>query len=69
MEKDIVETFSDLLEALLHFTHADKSYNDLIILDIRMPNPNGLQLNHQLKAINKDVKYSFCLRLKHVRNS
>lgn len=59
MEKDIVETFSDPHEALLHFAHADKSYYNLIILDIRMPNLNGLQLYHRLKAKNKHVKILF----------
>ncbi|HKI06912.1 MAG TPA: response regulator [Nitrososphaeraceae archaeon] len=54
-----VKTFSNPHEALLHFAHADKSYYDLIILDIRMPNLNGLQLYHRLKAINKDVKILF----------
>jgi two-component system, OmpR family, response regulator ChvI len=54
-----VETFSNPHEALLHFAHADKSYYDLIILDIRMPSLNGLQLYHRLKAINKDVKILF----------
>jgi CheY-like chemotaxis protein len=52
-----VETFSDPHEALLQFVHADKSYYyDLVILDIRMPNLNGLQLYHRLKAINKNIK-------------
>ena len=54
-----VKTFSNPHEALLHFAHADKSYYDLIILDIRMPSLNGLQLYHRLKAINKDVKILF----------
>ena len=54
-----IETFSNPHEALLHFAHADKSYYDLIILDIRMPSLNGLQLYHRLKAINKDVKILF----------
>jgi two-component system, OmpR family, response regulator ChvI len=54
-----VKTFSNPHEALLHFAHADKSYYDLIILDIRMPSLNGLQLYHRLKAINKDVKIIF----------
>jgi two-component system, OmpR family, response regulator ChvI len=54
-----VETFSNPHEALLHFAHADKYYYDLIILDIRMPSLNGLQLYHRLKAINKDIKILF----------
>jgi two-component system, OmpR family, response regulator ChvI len=54
-----VETFSNPHEALLHFIHVDKSYYDLVILDIRMPNLNGLQLYHRLKAINKNIKIFF----------
>jgi CheY-like chemotaxis protein len=54
-----IETFSNPHEALLHFIHADKSYYDLVISDIRMPNLNGLQLYHRLKAINKDIKILF----------
>jgi DNA-binding response OmpR family regulator len=54
-----VETFSNPHEALLRFAHADKYYYDLVILDIRMPSLNGLQLYHRLKAINKDVRIPF----------
>jgi two-component system, OmpR family, response regulator ChvI len=54
-----VKTFSNPHEALLHFIHADRSYYDLVILDIRMPNLNGLQLYHRLKAINKNIKILF----------
>jgi two-component system response regulator ChvI len=54
-----VETFSNPHEAILNFVHADKSYYDLVILDIRMPNLNGLQLYHRLRAINKNIKILF----------
>ena len=53
-----VETFSNPHEALLHFS-VDRSYYDLVISDIRMPNLNGLQLYHRLKAINKNIKILF----------
>jgi two-component system, OmpR family, response regulator ChvI len=54
-----IKTFSSPHEAVLHFAHADRSYYDLVILDIRMTDLNGLQLFHRLKAINKDVKILF----------
>jgi two-component system, OmpR family, response regulator ChvI len=58
-----VETFSNPHEALLHFIHVDKSYYDLVILDIRMPYLNGLQLYHRLRAINKNIKIFFLTAL------
>ena len=54
-----VETFTDPQEALIHFAHLDPHYFALIILDIRMPRFNGLQLYYKLKAIDKDVKVIF----------
>jgi DNA-binding response OmpR family regulator len=44
---------------LLHFAQADPVYYKLVILDIRIPNLNGLQLYNRLKAINKDIKIVF----------
>lgn len=54
-----VKTFTDPQEALMHFAQLDSSYYDLIILDIRMPRFNGLQLYYRLKAIDKDAKVIF----------
>jgi CheY-like chemotaxis protein len=54
-----IQAFSNPHEALLHFIHVDKSYYDLVILDVRMPNLNGLQLYHRLKAVDKNIKILF----------
>jgi two-component system response regulator ChvI len=42
------------------------SYN-LVVMDIRMPNLNGLQLYYRLKAINPDVKILFVSALDAAR--
>jgi two-component system, OmpR family, response regulator ChvI len=45
---------------VLHcFAQVDPSYYGLVILDIRMPRLNGLQLYYKLKAINPNVKVLF----------
>lgn len=54
-----VKTFTDPYEALLHYAQGDPAYYKLIVLDIRIPNLNGLQLYNRLKAINKDIKIVF----------
>jgi two-component system response regulator ChvI len=52
-----VQAFSDSQEALECF--AQGSHFDLVILDLRMPGLNGLELYTKLKAINSDVKILF----------
>jgi len=54
-----VDTFSDPESALKHFAQTDSSYYDLVLLDIRMPRLNGLQLFYRMKSIEMDMKIIF----------
>jgi DNA-binding response OmpR family regulator len=54
-----VDTFTDPQEALKCFATKTPSYYDLIVMDIRMPRINGLQLYNRLKAMNVPVKILF----------
>ena len=58
-----VDTFTDSLEALKHFIKLNGPYYDLIILDIRMPGMNGVQLYQKLKSIDKDMRIIFLTAL------
>jgi CheY-like chemotaxis protein len=62
-----VEGYSDSQEALKQFTQNDPCYYDLVILDIRMPGLNGLQLYYRLKAMNIDIKVIFVSALDSAR--
>ena len=50
--------FSDPYDALREFAASPKEI-DLVVLDIRIPEMNGLQLYRSLAAINKDCKFLF----------
>jgi two-component system, OmpR family, response regulator ChvI len=54
-----VEAFKDSRKALKHFALADSNRYHLVILHIRMPGLNGLQLYYRLKAMNRAVKILF----------
>ena len=54
-----VDPFTDSQKALQQFAQVNPSYYDLIVMDIRMPGLNGLQLYYRLKAISPDIKVLF----------
>jgi CheY-like chemotaxis protein len=55
-----VDAFTDPREALTRFAaQADPNNYNLVVMDIRMPNLNGLQLYYRLKAINPNIKILF----------
>jgi CheY-like chemotaxis protein len=60
-----VKSFSSPREALRHYANIDPLSYDLVISDIRMPEINGFQLYHKLRAINDKVKIIFatCLEI------
>src|SRR5918996_1420126 len=56
-----VEAFTDPHDALMHFVQLPdpSSYYKLVLLDIRMPRLNGLQLFYRIKAISPSTKIMF----------
>ncbi len=72
-DKDILFTFTTIIEgegynttsfsepykALNHFSQLNPYYYDLIVMDIRMPGINGIQLYSKLKVMNPDIKVLF----------
>jgi len=58
-----VDTYTDPYAALKRFAEIDSSYYRLVLLDIRMPRLNGLQLYYRIKAINHNIKIIFVTAL------
>jgi CheY-like chemotaxis protein/class 3 adenylate cyclase len=60
-----VQVFTDPQESLKHFVQLPdpSSYYQLVLLDIRMPRLNGLQLFYRIKAISPNTKILFCSAL------
>jgi two-component system, OmpR family, response regulator ChvI len=52
------EAFSDSQEALEYFSRMNSKF-DLVILDLRMPDINGIELYSKFKSINREVKILF----------
>ena len=51
-----VKAFSNSIEAFKHVTEKSPYLYDLILMDIRMPGINGIQLYRKLRAINPHAK-------------
>src|SRR6266487_1477346 len=58
-----VDAFTDSFEALKHFIKLNRPYYDLVLLDIRMPGMNGIQLYQKLKRIDNDLPVIFVTAL------
>jgi CheY-like chemotaxis protein len=54
-----VDAFTDPREALMRFADAGSNTYNLVLMDIRMPDLNGIQLYYRLKAINPNIKILF----------
>jgi two-component system response regulator ChvI len=54
-----VEAFSDSYMALQSFARSEPQHYNLLVLDIRMPTINGLQLYQRLKAVDPYIRVIF----------
>jgi CheY-like chemotaxis protein len=64
-----VKSFTSAREALRHYANGDPLSYDLVISDIRMPEINGFQLYHKLRAINYNVKIIFATGLEIIEET
>ena len=54
-----IDAFTNSQKALERFSQVERSYYSLAIMDVRMPDLNGLELYCRLKSINPDIKVLF----------
>ena len=54
-----VDAFTDSQKALQNLPKVNSSHYDLVVMDIRMPGLNGLQLYYRIRAMNPDIKILF----------
>jgi two-component system response regulator ChvI len=52
-------SISNPVKALNYFSQIDPYYYDLIVMDVRMPGINGIQLYSKIKIMNPDIKVLF----------
>ena len=58
-----VDAFNNSTEALNRFIEVNKCSYNLVITDIRMPAPSGLELYRKLKEVDSRIKVLFCTAL------
>jgi CheY-like chemotaxis protein len=60
-----IEAFTDPQEALKHFVQLPdpSSHYQLVLLDIRMPRLNGIQLFYKIKTLSPNTRIMFCSAL------
>jgi CheY-like chemotaxis protein len=52
-------SYSEPYKALNHFSQMSPYYYDLVVMDIRMPGLNGIQLYSKIKVMNPEIKVLF----------